>query len=174
MSNEFDSIDKAAKALRAARDTLTDRASTLNEELEAAKRRAMRGLRASVAQVAQAQADLLAAIAEAPQLFVRPRSVVLHGVKLGYQKGKGKIDWEDDAKVVKLIRKHFNDQFDVLVKTSEEPIKAALGNLSVDELKRIGVTVESTGDVAFAKDTTAAVDKLVKALLKGTEEEAAA
>lgn len=174
MSNEFDSIDKAAKALRAARDTLTDRASTLNEELEAAKRRAMRGLRASVAQVAQAQADLLAAIAEAPQLFVRPRSVVLHGVKLGYQKGKGKIDWEDDAKVVKLIRKHFSDQFDVLVKTSEEPIKAALGNLSVDELKRIGVTVESTGDVAFAKDTTAAVDKLVKALLKGAEEEAAA
>ena len=172
--NDLDPIDKAAKALRAARDTLADRASTLHEELEAAKRKSMRGLRASVAQVAQAQADLIAAIDNAPHLFVKPKSIVLHGLQLGYRKGKGAIEWDDDAQVVKLIRKHFSEQFDVLVKTTEKPIKTALGNLPAADLKKIGVTVEDTGDVSFAKDTTAEVDKLVKALLKGAEEEAAA
>lgn len=170
--NDLDPIDKAAKALRAARDTLADRAGTLHEELEAAKRKAMRGLRSSVAQVAQLQAELLAAIDDAPQLFGKPKSMVLHGLQLGYRKGKGAIDWDDDAQVVKLIRKHLPDQFDVLVKTTEKPIKAAVGNLPVPDLKKIGVTVEGTGDVSFAKDTTSAVDKLVAALLKGAEEEA--
>jgi hypothetical protein len=98
--------------------------------------------------------------------------MVLHGLQLGYRKGKGAIDWGDDAQVVKLIRKHLPDQFDVLVKTTEKPIKAAVGNLPGPDLKKIGVTVEGTGDVSFAKDTTSAVDNLVAALLKGAEEEA--
>jgi hypothetical protein len=166
-------IDQAAKALRQARDTLSERAGTLHDEMEAAKRKAMRGLRASVAATAQAQAELLAAIAAAPEHFTKPRSVVLHGIKLGFAKGKGRIDWEDDEQVVRLVRKHLPEQFDVLVKTTETPVKAALNSLSVAELKKIGVTAEDSGDVAFAKDTTAEVDKLVKALLKGAEEEAA-
>ena len=45
-----------------------------------------------MANVAQADANLKAAIEQAPGLFVKPRTIVLHGLKLGYQKGKGKID----------------------------------------------------------------------------------
>ncbi|MDP3165153.1 MAG: hypothetical protein Q8N06_06820 [Hydrogenophaga sp.] len=171
MSN-LDTIDLAAKALRAARDTLTDRANALHDDLEAAKRKAMRGLRSGVANVAQAQAELIAAIDAAPDLFKKPKSIVLHGLQIGYRKGKGAMDWGDDDSVIKRIRKHMPEQFDVLVKTTEKPVKSALGNLTVEELKKIGVTVEGTGDVSFAKDTTSAVDKLVAALLKGAEEEA--
>ena len=97
---------------------------------------------------------------------------MLHGLKLGYQKGKGKIEWEDDDQVVKLIRRHFPDQFDVLIKTAERPIKDALASLTAAELRKIGVTVEETGDVVFVKDSTGNVDKLVKALLKGVQEDA--
>lgn len=174
MNNELDPIEQAAKALRAARDTLTDRATTLHDELEAAKRRSIVGLRNSVAKVAEAQSKLIAAIDDAPHLFAKPKSIVLHGLRLGYRKGTGSIDWDDDEQVVKLVRKHFPEQFDVLVKTTEKPVKTAISGLSVAELKKIGVTVEDTGDVSFAKDATAEVDKLVKALLKGAEEEAAA
>lgn len=172
MNNDFDPIEKAAKALRAARDVLTERATTLQDELDAATKRKLPGLRNAVAAVAQADADLKAAIQAAPLLFIKPRTVVLHGLKLGYQKGKGKIDWEDDDQVVKLIRRHFPDQFDVLCKTTEKPIKAALSALTVAELKKLGISVEETGDVVFVSDSTASVDKLVKALLKGVEEEA--
>lgn len=172
--NDLDPIEHAAKALRAARDTLTERATALHDELEGAKRRSMIGLRNSVAKVAQAQSELLALIDDAPHLFIKPKSMVLHGLTLGYRKGKGSIDWDDDEQVVKLVRKHFPEQFEVLIKVTEKPVKTAMANLSVAELKKIGVTVEDTGDVAFAKDATATVDKLVKALLKGAEEEAAA
>ncbi len=171
MIHTFDPIENSAKRLRGARDVLTERATTLQAEIEAATRRKLPGLRSAVANVAQADADLKAAIDHAPELFRKPRSVVLHGLKLGYQKGKGKIDWEDDAQVVKLIRRHFPEQFDVLCKTTEKPVKAALANLSVAELKKLGVSVEETGDVVFVTDSTAGVDKLVKALLKGVEDE---
>lgn len=170
MSKDFDPIEKAAKALRASRDVLTERAMALQDEIESATKRKLPGLRSAVAAVAQADADLKAAIQQAPLLFLKPRSVVLHGLKLGYQKGKGKIEWEDDAQVVKLVRRHFPEQFDVLCKTTEKPVKDALANLTAAELKKLGITVEDTGDVVFVKDSTASVDKLVKALLKGVEE----
>lgn len=172
--SHIDTITVAAKRLRAQRDLLTERATTMHAEIEQVKKIYLRGIKNSVAAVAESQAELLAAIAEAPQLFDKPRSMVLYGIKLGFQKGTGKTDWESDEQVVKLVRKNFPDLFDILVKTTEKPVKSALANLTVAELKRIGVTVESTGDVVFAKDTTAEVDKLVKALLKGAEEEVAA
>ena len=171
MTNDFDPIEQSAKTLRGARDVLAERATTLQTDIETVTRRKIPGLRSAVAAVAQADADLKSAIERQPTLFTKPRSVVLHGLKLGFQKGKGKIDWEDDAQVVKLIRRHFPEQFDVLCKTTEMPIKAALAALSVAELKKLGVSVEETGDVVFVTDSTAGVDKLVKALLKGVEED---
>lgn len=171
MNNDLDPIEKAAKTLRAARDVLSDRATALQEELDSATKRKLPGLRNAVAAVAQADADLKAAIQQAPLQFLKPRSVVLHGLKLGFEKGKSKIDWEDDDQVVKLIRRHFPEQFDVLCKTTEKPVKAALSGLTAAELKKLGISVEGTGDVVFVRDSTAGVDKLVKALLKGVEED---
>jgi len=49
-----------------------------------------------------------------------------------------------------------------------------INNLTPIELKKVGVDVEGTGDVVTIADTTESVDKLVKALLKGAEEEAQA
>jgi hypothetical protein len=85
---------------------------------------------------------------------------------LGYQKGKGKIDWEDPDQVVRLIKKHFPEQADVLIATSEKPVKEALNGLSAAELKKIGVSVVEGGEVIFIKPTDSAVDKMVDALLK--------
>lgn len=171
MSIDFETIEAAAKALRHERDVLTERATTLHEELQAATRRKLPGLRNAVAAVADAQATLQAAIEQAPHLFERPRTMVLHGLKLGYRKGTGKIEWDDDEQLIKLIRRHFPDQFDVLCKTTEKPVKDALSQLTVAELKKIGITVENTGDVVFVKDATTGVDKLIKALLKGVADE---
>lgn len=168
----FDPIDACAKTLRGARDVLAERATTLQAELEAVTRRKLPGIKSAVAAVAQADADLKVRIEAAPALFQKPRSVVLHGLKLGYQKGKGRMAWDDDSQVVKLVRKHFPEQFDVLCKTTEKPVKAALANLTAQELKRLGVSLEETGDVPFVTDATAGVDKLVKALLKGVQDDA--
>lgn len=148
------------------RAVLADVVQKLNDEVEAARRRRMAAIKSLVAQVAEAESKLRTAIEDNPGLFKRPRTVVISGVRVGFAKGKGSIDWEDDDQVVRLIRKHFADQADALIKTVETPIKAALGNLTAADLKKIGVTVEETGDRVVVKPTDGEVDKIVAALLK--------
>lgn len=162
-------IEAACKAARAARDVLFERATTLQDELSALQKRKLPGIRNAVAAVAQADADLLTLLQASPELFVKPRSIVFSGLQVGYTKGKGTIQIDDAAQTIKLIRKHLPDQADALIKVKETPIKAAIKNLAVGDLKKLGITVQATGDVVFIADATDGVDKLVAALLKGTE-----
>lgn len=171
MSNEMKLIEDACKLARDARQTLANRAQALQDEIAGAQKRKLPGIRTAVAAVAEADAKVLAALQASPELFKRPKSVVFHGLQVGYKKGSGTIDIDDAGQVVKLIRKHLPDQFDVLVKTKETPIKAAIRNLTGAELQKIGVKVQSAGEVVFMTDATDGVDKLVAALLKGVEAE---
>jgi hypothetical protein len=164
-------IEALTKDFSDARNVLVERVQNLNDEIEAAKRRLLPGIKKAVAAVSQKRSVLHSAVEDSADLFVKPRTVVFHGIKVGFQKGKGAIEWDDDAQVVKLIRKHFPDQFDTLVKTTEKPVKGALENLSVQELKWLGVSVSETGDQVVIKATDSSVDKLVKALLKAEEAE---
>ncbi|HNW37160.1 MAG TPA: hypothetical protein PKM25_19620, partial [Candidatus Ozemobacteraceae bacterium] len=68
--------------------------------------------------------------------------------------------------VVKLIRKHFPEQVDVLVKITEKPVQSALNQLTVGDLKKLGVSVSEGGDEALIKPTDTDIDKLVAKLLE--------
>lgn len=168
--NPMAAIQLAAREYRKCRDVLSERSSDLHDQLEAVKRSRIVGLRNAVSKTKEAEAALMAAIEANPQCFLKPRTVVLEGVKLGYQKAKGKITWEQDDQVIKLIRKHFPDAADILIKCTEKPVRDALSNLTAAELKKLGVNITEAGDEVVIKDTTATVDKLVAALLKGEEE----
>jgi hypothetical protein len=171
MSNDMQTIEAACKAARDARLVLTIRAEALQDEIASAQKRKLPGIRSAVEKVAQADALLLAALQESPLLFVKPKSVVFHGLQVGYKKGTGAIEIDDAGQVVKLIRKHFPERFEDLVKVKETPIKAAIRNLTGAELQKLGIKVHSAGEVVFITDATDSVDKLVKALLKGAEAE---
>lgn len=164
-------IEAKCKAARDARLVLKSRAEALQDEIADAQKRKLPGIRSAAEKVAEADKAVLDALQLAPALFKKPRSTVFHGLQVGYKKGVGAITVDDDAQVVRLIRKHLADKFDVLVKTKETPIKAAIRELSGAELQKIGVKVQDTGDVVFLKDAIDEVDKLVKALLKGAEAE---
>jgi hypothetical protein len=90
---------------------------------------------------------------------------VLHGVRVGFAKGKGRIEYEDADKVVALIDKKLPELADELVRTERKPLKSALERLTVQQLRAIGCTVEEAGDrvVVRAEDTD--IDRLVTALL---------
>lgn len=166
-------LERRAKALADTRTVLSDIVTTLNDGIEGLKRDHMKALKAAV-NAAAAQHEKLKDLIEAnPELFVKPRTVVLHGLRLGYRKGAGGVEFEDAERVAELIRKHFPEQFDVLVQTKHKPLKDALGQLTVAELKKVGCTVEDSGDVVFIKPTDSAVDKLVNQLLKSATEETA-
>lgn len=159
-------IEKLTKVFSEARQQLADRVRALEDELQTIKRRRMPGIKSAVNSVLMQQAGLKGAVEGSRDLFVKPRTVIFHGVQVGLQKAKGKISWSDDEQVVKLIKKHLPDQADVLIKTVEKPVKDALKNLSAADLKKIGVTVNETGDQVVIKSTDSEIDKFVDALLK--------
>ncbi|KAF0145082.1 MAG: hypothetical protein FD156_1193 [Nitrospirae bacterium] len=164
-------IEKKTKDYAAAREVLSLRVQNLHNQIEAAKRTLLPGIKKAVQVASEKKAALSEAIKESPELFDRPRTVVISGIKVGLEKGKGKIEWEDDAQVVKLIEKHFPKQSDMLIKTTKKPLKKSLAQLSVAELKKLGIVVDETGDQVVIKGTDSDVDKLVKAFLKEDENE---
>jgi hypothetical protein len=166
-------IESLARKFSDARYTLGSSLQILNDEIEDIKRRHLTALKHLVARAAERQAELSAAIDSNHDLFVKPRTVIFHGIKCGLRKGKGGVDWDDDDRVVGLIKKHFpKAQAELLIKTTEKPILDALEDLSAADLKAIGCTIEDTEDKIVIKATDSAVDKLVNALLKDAIDEA--
>lgn len=167
-------IEAKAKQLALAREKLSELAGELQAGIDALTRSAMKDLKRAVNAAQEHQNALLALVEASPSLFTKPKSVVFHGVKIGYQKAKGKIEFDDAEAVIRLIKKHFPEQADVLISTKEAPAKEALANLAAADLKRLGVHVTEAGEVVFVKFTDTAVDKMVDALFSKAAAEAAA
>ena len=165
-------IDKLTERYADLRGKLAAEVGALEEELEAAKKGHLQAVKRLVQRAAEAHGELHAAIEESTSLFERPKTQVLHGVKVGFRKGSGGIQFEDADQVVTLIEKHFTkDECELLIITKKKPNKEALEQLDVKDLKRVACTIEDTGDVVVIKDTASEVDKIVKALLKEATEE---
>jgi hypothetical protein len=167
---QISDVDQRAKAFADARAEVAAIVSTLNDGIEALKRENMPGLKRCIGKMAERHDRLKGIIEANPGLFTKPKTLVLHGVKVGYAKGKGGISFDDPAQVVKLIKKHLPDQADVLIITKETPAKDALAQLSAAELKKIGCHVVNAGDQVVIKPADSEVDKLVDALVKGATE----
>lgn len=172
MSTPLTDIERRTKALADARTVLAGIVTELNDGIEALKRQHMRSLKAAVGKVAERQAELKALIEEHPDLFIKPRTVVFHGIKVGMQKGKGGLEFDDPDRVVALIEKWYPDQVELMVATKKTPVKDALQQLTGAELKKLGVHVLDADDQVVIKPTDSDVDKLVNALVKGATEEA--
>ena len=144
---------------------LEDLLAALEADLAQVKRRHLRALKRQAAAVAAREAALHEALAGAPELFVRPRTAVLHGTKIGYATGVGSVVFADEARVVQLIEKHLPGRFAELVKTEHTPRKDALRTLSASELSRLGCRVEGGGDMIVLKRAAGDVEKLISRLI---------
>lgn len=151
------------------RNWLAERVGGYKEELEKLNHRMLPQIKRAVDSVARARAKLENEVGEHPELFVKPKSVTLHGIRVGFAKGKGTISWDDADRVVELIHKHFPEQAEILVKVTETPVKKALAQLSAADLKRLGITVTETGDEVVIKPVDGDVERLVEVLLRASE-----
>ena len=159
-------IDARAKKFADARESLAAIVANLNAGIEALKRQAMPEIKRAVSRASEHHDTLKTLIESAPELFARPRTITLHGVRVGYTKGKGGITWDDPDAVVAAIQKHFPDRADALIRWTGKPLKEAINQLDVADLKRIGCRVVGTGNQVVIKPVDSDVDKLVDALLK--------
>jgi hypothetical protein len=140
--------------------------SALESDLESVKQKHLRGLKRQAAIVANLEADLQSAVERSSDLFKKPRTMTVHGVKVGFTVSKGKIEWDDEELVIRLIKKHFKDQADILIRSTEEPNKDALRNLPAGDLAKLGCRIEGAGDMPIVKRVAGEVEKLINKLIE--------
>lgn len=163
-------IEGRAKQYRSSRDLLGERVRQLQDQLDQARRAAEPVIRSALQLAKAAEAELVSAIAASPALFKRPKTVVFHGVKLGFEKGKGKVVIADKDKTISLIRKHLDeDQAELLIKVKESVVKSAAQQLAASDLKRIGIEISDTGEIVVVRPVDSELDKMLDALLKAED-----
>ncbi|MEA5113048.1 MAG: host-nuclease inhibitor Gam family protein [Geobacteraceae bacterium] len=163
----FAEIEEATTRYADHRELVKLRVQYLNDEIEKLKRVHLPEIKDAAADAANALASLETLIDESRGLFVRPRSIIISGIRVGLQKGKGGLEYDDEDTVIRLIRKVLPlEQHELLIKIKESVNKKALGDLDVATLKKVGVTVQGTGDVVLVKPVDSEVEKIVAAVVK--------
>ncbi len=166
---ELVAIREAAQRLAVAQQALVARANLQQAEIAAAiapiTARHLPGMEIEAEERAAAQAALLALVEAAPTLFVRPRSVVVDGVRAGYRKDEDQLDWDDEAGVIARIRAVLPELEEILVRKQESLVIDALAQLTGAQLQRLGVRQITGADRPFVTIGEGDVDKLVKAIL---------
>lgn len=159
-------IDVLARKYADARAAVAKRVADYQDDFRALQKKHVPGIKQTAGVAAQRQSELQAEIAQHPELFVRPRTMNLHGIKLGFQKGKGSIACDDPAQAVERIEKHFGDDAPAYLIITKKPKTSALIELDVATLKKLGLSVQDTGDAVVIKAVDGDVEKLVAQLLE--------
>jgi phage host-nuclease inhibitor protein Gam len=170
----MEEIEQLTKTFAGARDELAERITRLRDEQEAVKRRLMQGIKNSIERAVAARNELQAAIQISPQLFDKPKTRILHMIRVGWFKQKGKLEIADEEACIAAIHKMFGDDAQLYIKTTEKPIKDALYNLPAKDLAKLGVTLSNDVDAVMIKPADDAIDKLVAALTGDIELESEA
>lgn len=163
-------IEKGAQRLAQAHAELGELAMQLNRDIMAAREQYMRQIKTAAATGKKQFEALFELVKQSRPLFESPRTQIFHGVKVGWQKGKGKIEIDDPDHTIELIMKHFPDQAADLIVTTAAPSKTELEKLSAADLKKIACRVAEDSDFVVVKHADSEVDKMVKALLKAEKE----
>lgn len=110
-------------------------------------------------------------IMQSPECFERPRTRIIHGIKVGLKKAKGTVEWDDEAAVIRRIRAQLPpEQVELLVRVSESVHKPAVYDLTAGDLKRLGIRVVDDGDQPVVRSTDGDIDKLLAAVLTDISE----
>lgn len=169
-------IEQHCAAYRSRRDTLRMLAAQVNDAIEAIKRQHLTGLRAALAEVAAAESALREAVQASPaELWRRARTRVVHGVKVGWSKARGRVEFDDEAKVIERMRRLLPaEQASLLIRVRESVHKPAVYDLTGADLRRLGISVSDDCDSVVVKDIESELDRALQALLAQIAEAEAA
>ena len=140
--------------------------SDLESDLDAVKQKHLAALKRQAAVVARREAELNAAVESGSGLFKKPRTLTMHGIKVGLTSSVGKLVFGDADTVVKLIKKFRKDDAALFIHTTEEPNKDAIKTLPPSEQLQIGCRIEGAGDVVIVKRVAGEIEKLVNKLIE--------
>lgn len=163
-THDLGSIERLCAELDQSASELESLTANLQADLEEVKAKHLRGLKRQASVVARAEAALVSAVESAPALFERPRTITIHGVRVGFSVSKGKLEWDDEDSVIAAIRKHRKDDVEVLLQTSVAPRKDALRALPAGDLAKLGCRIVDAGDQVLVKRVAGDVEQLIAKL----------
>ncbi len=114
-----------------------------------------------------------------PTLWQRVRTRLIHGIKLGWQKARGKIEWDDEQKVIERIRCLLPAaQAELLIRPGKESVhRPGVYDLTAADLRRLGIRITDDCDSVVIRDQQGDINRLVDSMLAeiaATAEERAA
>ena len=158
-------IERRAKFFAIAREDLSAMITALNDGIQALQREAMPDIKRAIARASEHQVKLDALLQQCPNLFIKPRTTIFHGIKLGYQKTKDGLEYDPEM-VIQQVKEKLPEKASGLIRTKEELVPEALKLLTADERKAVGITDVEGKDKVVITPTDSAIDKAVTALLK--------
>lgn len=159
-------IEALAQAYADSYHKLERAVQELEDDVRAIKRKLLPTISSLAEKSASHKTSLLTAVTESKALFKRPRSRLMSGVKVGLQKRRGQVVIDDEEATIRRIRKLLpKDQVELVVRVSESVHKPAVYDLTVEDLKRLGIKIATDTDEPIAKIAGADIEKLVDALL---------
>lgn len=163
------SIETACGRYDAAANELDTMIAELEQDLDDVRRKHLKRLKAQAGIVAAREAELRSQVEAKPELFVKPRTFILHGVKVGLTDSKGKLVWDiEDHELVALLKRKFkeNDEWKDYVISKDVPSKEALRALDATALVKLGLRIEGAGDSIVVKRTAGDVEKMMDKLIE--------
>lgn len=165
-------IDQLARQYADAQTALDSLTNELRQEIDQAVRARWPELRKATTRAAERYEALYALVSEARPVFEKPKTKILHGVRVGFRKSKDAVQVLDADNTVALIKKHLPDSVELLIARSEKPIQAAVEQLDDSDLKLIGCRRVAGRDEPVAALAETDLDKVVQALMKSAIEKA--
>jgi len=167
-------IESQTKKYSEAYSELTDSITKMEQEVEKARNKYMPDIKAGVAKIKAAGEKLHESIDENKDLFVKPKTQIFHNIRVGFIKGKGKKEFDND-KTVALIHKHYPDKEDLLIQVEEKVISKAIEQLPAADLKKIGVNIVDAQDEIVIRPVDSEIKKVIDKIISeitNEEEEA--
>lgn len=163
----MEQIEVACREYAEANDNLNEIKSQLETEVEAIKARYYRKVKSAIDHVVSKHSDLSELVSESRDLFVNPKTVIFHGVKVGYIKGNDVLEIKKNKVTVDAIKDAFDETTQkTLIKVTETPIKDAIKQLETEDLKRIKCKLIPGKDEVHISTVDTEVDKLIDSLTK--------
>lgn len=169
-ATQITEIDTLARQYADAQTDLDAYTNALRTKIDQVVRDHWSELRRLTTRTAERYEALFSEVSVARAVFDKPKTKILHGVRVGYRKRPDSVQVLNAENTCALIEKILPDEAGVLVATTKKPIIAGIAELDDAQLKLIGCSRVPGVDEPIAELAETEVDKVVAALLKSAIE----
>ncbi len=167
-------IERETREFAKAKRELDEIMAEIKADTEELKKKYVARIRKVMGQVTEKHGDLYREIAENRDLFQKPRTQVIDGVKVGLTKGKGTLEVTDEQQTIAAIEEQLPRQAKLLIRIEKTLIKPAVKKLPAETLAAIGAEIVDKEDKVVIEEVDTQINKVLTSLLKFQVEELSA